>query len=102
MNIHLGVFCLWVEDVPACAHYYQEVIGQNILARQTGDRPHFDLGDCTLIIILGRPALPPDAEPRFVLVAFPIPEMDTAMERRSTFTGCTCPGAWKPVPPVGG
>jgi catechol 2,3-dioxygenase-like lactoylglutathione lyase family enzyme len=80
MDIHLAVIGLRAEDVPACAHFYRDVIGLPVLSHYTGDRPHFDLGGPILTILPGRPALP-DPEPRFPLVAFSIPDLDAAIER---------------------
>ncbi len=94
MNIHLAVVSLWVEDVPASAHFYREVVGLKIKPQPEGDHPHFDLGGCTLTIVQGRPALPPDPTPRFPVVAFAIPELDGAIED-FVITVWTCPGAWR-------
>ncbi|HEX7540883.1 MAG TPA: VOC family protein [Anaerolineales bacterium] len=81
MNIHIAVVSLLAEDVPATAHFYRDTIGLNIMPHHEGDHPHFDLDGCTLTIVRGRPALPPDPEPRFPLVAFSIPELDRAIEK---------------------
>jgi predicted enzyme related to lactoylglutathione lyase len=67
--------------VPASAHFYRDVVGLDIKPHHEGDRPHFDLGGCTLTIVQGRLALPPAPTPRFPVVAFSIPELDEAIER---------------------
>ncbi|MCX6036263.1 MAG: hypothetical protein NTV38_15040 [Chloroflexi bacterium] len=72
---------MWAEDVPATAHFYREVVGLNIMPHHAGDRPYFDLEGCALAIVRGRPALPPDPEPRFPVVAFSIPDLDTAIKK---------------------
>jgi hypothetical protein len=70
-----------VEDVPATAHFYQVAVGLNIISHDAGDRPHFDLDGCTLTIVRGRPALPPDPEPRFPVRRFSIPDLETVIEK---------------------
>ncbi|MCX6033650.1 MAG: hypothetical protein NTV38_01530 [Chloroflexi bacterium] len=79
MNIHIAVVSLRAEDVPATAHFYREAIGLNIMLHHKGDRPHFDLDGCTLTIVRGRPAFPP--EPRFPVVAFSNPYLEAAIEK---------------------
>ncbi len=81
MNIHIAVVSLWAEDVPATAHFYREVVGLNIMPHHAGDRPHFDLDGSILTIVRGRSALPPDPEPRFPVIAFSIPELESAIEK---------------------
>ena len=84
MDIRIAVISLWAENVPAAVHFYRDVVGLPLLAHFEGDRPHFDLGGPILTIICGRPALPPDPEPRFPVVAFSIPDLDAAMEKLQT------------------
>ena len=81
MEIRIAVISLWAENVPIAAHFYRDVVGLPLLAHFESDRPHFDLGGAILTIIHGRPALPPDPEPRFPVVAFSIPDLDAAMEK---------------------
>jgi catechol-2,3-dioxygenase len=81
MNIHIAVVSLWAENVPATTHFYRDVIGLSIMPHHAGDRSYFNLDGCTLTIVRGRPALPPDPEPRFPVVAFSIPDLDKAVER---------------------
>ena len=76
MDIRIAVISLWAENVPAAVHFYRDVVGLPLLAHFEGDRPHFDLGGPILTILRGRPALPPDPEPRFPVVAFSIPDLD--------------------------
>jgi catechol 2,3-dioxygenase-like lactoylglutathione lyase family enzyme len=81
MTIRIAVVSLWAEDVPAAAHFYRDVVGLSLLPHHDGDRPHFDVADCILTIVHRRPALPPDPEPRFPVVAFSIPELEPAIEK---------------------
>ena len=81
MSIRFAVVSLWAEDVPAAVNFYRDVIGLPLLAHIAGDRPHFDLGGAYLTILHGRPALPPDPEPRFPVVAFTVPNLDAAVEK---------------------
>jgi catechol 2,3-dioxygenase-like lactoylglutathione lyase family enzyme len=80
VNIHLAVVSLWAEDVPACAHFYRDVIGLQVVAHHSGDHPHFKLDGCYLTIQHGQPAFPP-AEPRFPVLAISIPVLDQAIEK---------------------
>lgn len=84
MDIRIAVISLWAENVPAAVHFYRDVIGLPFLAHFESDRPHFDLGGAILTIVRGRPALPPDPEPRFPVVAFSIPDLNAAMEKLRT------------------
>lgn len=80
MKHRIAVISRWAEDVPACAHFYRDVVGLKTLPHHAGDRIHFDLDGCVLAILPGRPALPPDPEPRFPVVAFSVPDLDKAVE----------------------
>lgn len=80
MSPRIAVVSLRVEDVPASAHFYRDVLGLNLLAHHPGGRVHFDLDGCVLTIIPGRPALPADPEPRFPVLAFSVADLDEAME----------------------
>ena len=42
MSIKFSVIALWVEDVPACAHFYRDALGLTSLPHP-GERPHFDV-----------------------------------------------------------
>ncbi len=66
--------------MPATAHFYRDMVGLNMMSHHSGERPHFDLAGCILTIVRGRPALPPDPEPLFPVVAFSIPELDNAVQ----------------------
>ena len=53
--IHLAVVTLWAEDVPTTAHFYRDVIGLDLMPHH-GQRPAFDLGHGThLVILRGQP-----------------------------------------------
>jgi len=80
MDTHLAVISLWAEDVPAAAHFYRDVIGLKLLPHHAGDHIHFDPDGCVLAIIPGRPALRPDPEPRFPVVAFSVSDLEPAVE----------------------
>ncbi len=84
MDIRIAVISLRAENVPVAVHFYRDIVGLPLLAHFESDRPHFDLGGPILTIIRGRPALPPDPEPRFPVVAFSIPDLDAAMEKLRT------------------
>ncbi len=77
----IAVVTLWAEDVPTTAHFYRDVVGLPMIPHHAGDRPHFNMEGCFLTIVQGRPALPPDPEPRFPVVAFSIPDLDHAVEK---------------------
>lgn len=80
MKTRLAVVSLWAEDVPATAYFYQAVLGLNIFPHHSGDHIHFDLDGCVLAIVPGRPAIPPDPEPRFPVIAFSVPELDAVIK----------------------
>ncbi len=79
MSISIAVVSLWADDVPASAHFYRDVIGLEIMPHHAGDRLYFNLDASYLAIVHGRPALPPDPEPRFPVVAFSVPDLDAAI-----------------------
>jgi Lactoylglutathione lyase and related lyases len=80
MSLRIAVVSLWAEDAPAAAYFYRDVLGLNLLPHHPGDRVHFDLEGCILTIIPGHPALPPDPEPRFPVIAFSVPDLEEALE----------------------
>lgn len=81
MYARIAVVSLWAEDVPACAHFYRDVIGLNLLRHHSG-RPHFDLNGSYLTILKGHPTPAQAAEPdRFPLFAIAIDDLDSAVER---------------------
>ncbi len=81
MDTHLAVISLWAEDMPATAHFYRDVIGLKLLPQHAEGRIHFELDGCVLVIVPGRPALPPDPEPRFPVVAFSVADLESAVEK---------------------
>ena len=78
---HLAVVTLWAEDVPTTAHFYRDVIGLDLMPHH-GQRPAFDLGTGThLVILRGQPVAAKDPElPLFPLVAFAIEDLDRAVD----------------------
>ncbi len=72
----LYVVSLWAEDVPQTAHFYRDVIGLRSLP-QHGSRPHFDLGQCILVILQGKPLPAQNPIPaRFPVMAFSVANLD--------------------------
>jgi lactoylglutathione lyase len=84
MEIRIAVVSLWAEDVPASAHFYHHVIGLPLQTHLAEERPHFDINGVTLTIIHGRPAPHPNSGARFPLIAFAIPDLDSAVEKLRT------------------
>lgn len=83
---HIAVVSLWAKDVAAAAHFYQDVIGLQLLPHLSQHdphrRPHFDLSGTYLIILKGKPVPAQDAEPsRFPLMALAVDDLDPAIER---------------------
>jgi len=68
------------ENVPAAAHFYQEVVGLNKSPHHADNRIYFDLDGCVLTIVPGRLALPPDPESLFPVVTFSVPQLDKAVD----------------------
>ena len=85
MTTRLFVVTLWAADVPACAHFYRDVIGLRLID-QHADRPHFDLGGAYLAIRKSRstPQRDPDFD-RFPVVAFAVDDLKTAIERLGAY-----------------
>ena len=81
MNIRIAAVSLWAEDVPASTHFYRDVVGLKIMPQHAGASPHFDLDGCVLMILCGCPALPLNPEPRFPMVAFSVPNLESAIEK---------------------
>ena len=81
MEIRIAVVSLWAQDVPTTAHFYRAVVGLTLQAHCAGDGPHFNLGGTILTILKGCPGLPPDAEARFPVMAFSIPDLEAAVEK---------------------
>lgn len=84
MEIRIAVVSLWAEDVVATAHFYRDVIGLPLQSHLAKDQPHFDLGGTILTILHGRPALHAEAEPRFPVIAFSVPDLDAGVEKLRT------------------
>jgi catechol 2,3-dioxygenase-like lactoylglutathione lyase family enzyme len=79
MDIRLAVVSLRTEDVPAVTHFYRDVIGLRLQAHSSGGLPHFDLVGTILTIMHGSPCPPTDLEPRFPVIAFAVPNLETAL-----------------------
>jgi predicted enzyme related to lactoylglutathione lyase len=78
----ISVVSLWAEDVPATAHFYQEVIGLSLCPCQGRhmDPPHFDVGGAYLTILQGKSVLDQNSNP-FPVIAFTVDDVDAAIER---------------------
>ncbi len=80
MNPRLAVISLWAEDVPRTAHFYRDILGLTLVPHH-GDRPHFDLGGVSLVILRGKPVPAQNAvPPRFPILAFAVDDLDAAIE----------------------
>lgn len=76
------VVCLWAEDVHKAAHFYQDVLGLELLPAHHDERPHFKVGEAYLTILKGKPHPAEDSIPsRFPLFAFDVDDLDAAVER---------------------
>ena len=81
MDIKLKVVSLWAEDVPETAHFYKEVIGLRLMSHH-GDRPHFDLGGQTMVLVKGKPVIrAADSPDQFPVVAFSVDQLENLIER---------------------
>ena len=78
----ISVVSLWAEDVPAAAHFYQEVLGLRLCPCQGRhmDPPHFDVGGAYLAILKGKSVLAQNSE-SFPLIALAVDDLDSAIER---------------------
>jgi predicted enzyme related to lactoylglutathione lyase len=81
MAIKFAVIALWAEYVPACAHFYRDVLGL-VLQPHHSARPHFEMNGVYLTILKGVPAPAQDAEPdRFPLFALSVDDLDVMLGR---------------------
>jgi catechol-2,3-dioxygenase len=81
MSANFAFIALWAEDVPACAHFYRDVLDLALLPHH-GGRPHFDVDGVYLTILKGAPTPAQNAEPkRFPLIAFSVDDLDEMVIR---------------------
>jgi len=81
MSAKFAVIALWAEDVPACAHFYRDVIGLSLLPHH-GGRLHFDVDGVYLTILKGTPSPAQNTEPkRFPLFALSVDDLDAMVSR---------------------
>lgn len=81
MKPHIAVISLWAEDVPKTAHFFRDVLELPLIGHHA-QRPHFDLGGSTLVILKGRPSAAQEADPaRFPLLALAVNDLQHAVER---------------------
>jgi catechol-2,3-dioxygenase len=81
MSAKFAVVALWAADVAACAHFYRDVIGLDLLPHH-GGRPHFEVDGVYLTILKGSPTPAQHAEPeRFPLMAFRVDDLDAMVSR---------------------
>ena len=84
MNPKLTVVSLWAEDVQQMTDFYQNVLGLPLLIVD-GDRPHFDFGGGTLIILPGQPDRIQDSvKSRFPVLAFAVEDLHNSIHRLKT------------------
>lgn len=84
MSMKFAVITLWAEDVPACAHFYRDVLRLSILS-YGGKQPHFDVNGIYLTILKGTPTPAQNAEPaRFPLFALSVDDLDEIASRLGT------------------
>lgn len=81
MSKKFAVVSLWAGDVPACAHFYRDVLGLSLLPSHAG-RPHFDLDGVFLTILHGQPSPARESDPaRFPLFAISVDDLDEMVRR---------------------
>jgi catechol-2,3-dioxygenase len=81
MNTRIAVIALWAEDVPTCAHFYRDVLELPLIDQHT-QRPHFDLGGSTLVILQGKPSTARATDPtRFPIFALAVDDLQHLVER---------------------
>jgi catechol 2,3-dioxygenase-like lactoylglutathione lyase family enzyme len=76
--LRIAVVTLWAERLPETVHFYRDVLGME-LALHAGHQPHFRIGETVLVIMPGRPQVPPDAA--FPVVAFEVGDLAPAVVR---------------------
>ena len=81
MSTKFAVIAIWAENVPACAHFYHDLLGLKLLP-QHGPHPHFDVDGIYFIILKGQPvpARNPDPE-RFPILALSVDDLDGMIAR---------------------
>ena len=75
-----GAVALWVEDFTAVLHFYQDILGLDLISHH-GDVPQLKVGDSLLVLVKGK--LPPaiDAFPAdFPLISFEVNDMNKMVE----------------------
>jgi catechol 2,3-dioxygenase-like lactoylglutathione lyase family enzyme len=81
MTKKFAVITLWAEDVPACAHFYRDVLRLSLLPHH-GGMPYFEVNGVYLIIPKGTPTPAQNAEPaRFPLFALSVDNLDAMIKR---------------------
>lgn len=81
MSVKLAVVSLWAEDMPQTAHFYQDVVGLQLVGHE-GHRPHFDLDGTYLVILKGQPTpIQETSQTRFPVLAFAVEDLDEAIAR---------------------
>lgn len=81
LSPRLMVVSLRAQDLPACFHFYRDVIGL-VPEPHHGHYPTFDLGNDALLVILpGVPRQDRDSqEARFPVIAFAVENLEIAVE----------------------
>jgi len=76
----IAVISLWAQDVEGAAHFYQQVLGLQMLPHH-GPRPHFKVGETIITILKSEsPMKPQEQSLRFPLLAFEVENLDEAVE----------------------
>ena len=79
MTTRFAVVAVWAQDVNACAHFYRDVLGLEMMGHHDG-RPHFQVGGIYFLILRGKPHPAEDAQPdRFPLFALSVDDLEAAV-----------------------
>ena len=81
MSTRFYVVSIWAEDVPACTHFYRDVLGLSLLPH-LGSRPHFGVNGTYLVILKGQPVPAQHPHPeRFPIFALSVDDLDEMVAR---------------------
>jgi catechol 2,3-dioxygenase-like lactoylglutathione lyase family enzyme len=76
MITKFAIITLWVEDFIQAIKFYRDVLGLELLT-QSGDMPHFKIGDGILVLAKGKFTQPEDAfPPEFPQLALAVDDLD--------------------------
>jgi catechol 2,3-dioxygenase-like lactoylglutathione lyase family enzyme len=81
MPTRFAVISVWAKDVAASVHFYQDVLGLELLSHHIL-RPHFKVDGVYLTILTGTPAPAQNSEPdHFPLFALSVDNLDEMVKR---------------------